>query len=109
MARKALRSLTAHKLRRGGGFRFEAEAPAAGRYQVVVRSGTMTVASGRRSFAGEGTAEVRVKLTRAGKKLLRRVKRAKCTVHVSFTTADGANASAKAVTRPRRGAAPSRR
>ena len=109
VARRALAARTARKLRRSGGFRFGAAAPAAGRYQVVVRSGTMTVAKGRRSFSAAGQAQLRVRLTRGGKRLFRFAKRAKCAVHVSFTTADGANASAKALTRPRRGAARSRR
>jgi hypothetical protein len=109
VARRALAARTARKLRRSGGFRFAAQAPAAGSYQVIVRSGTMTVAKGRRAFAGEGKGDVRVKLTKGGKKLLRFSRRAKFAVHVSFTTADGANASAKAVTRPRQAAARSRR
>jgi hypothetical protein len=109
LARKALAALTARRLRRSGGFRFAAEAPAEGSYLVLVRSGTMTVAKGRRSFATEGSGTVRVRLTRGGRKLLRFSRRAKFAVHVSFTASDGANASAKAVTRPRRAAARSRR
>jgi serine protease AprX len=108
-ARRALAAMTARKLRRRGAFSFDAKAPGAGRYEVYVRSGTLAVARGRRSFSSEGEARLRVKLTRSGRKLLRFSKRARCAVYVSFTTDTGATASAKAVTRPRRAAAPSRR
>jgi hypothetical protein len=43
------------------------------------------VAAGKGSFGGAGSAQITIKLTAAGKRLLRRVKRVKLTAKGTFT------------------------
>ena len=67
-------------------------------------SGTITykgkkVGAGRATSLKAGTASARLKLTKAGKQALKQVRKAKLTIKVTMTPADGARQSgAKAVT-----------
>jgi hypothetical protein len=53
-----------------------------------------TVGSGRRTSITGGTTKVRLKLTKAGRKALRKARRAKLTVKVSMTPASGSKLTA---------------
>jgi polysaccharide lyase-like protein len=62
---------------------------AAGKVSFVVTAKGVTVARGSRNFAGRGDANVRMRLTRTGKRLLRKASRIRLTVRAKFTARTG--------------------
>ena len=104
-----LRKLLAHmgraKLLRQGGLTVGLAAREAGRFRVVLTapaggkagaSRTATIAIGARSTARAGRVAVRVKLTRAGRRILRAGARTRATVTLRFAPKSGAGLSSSA-------------
>lgn len=84
---KPLRRLSTKRVLRRRGFAIrnvETIWPGRLRLQLVVRAGRVTLARGSRSFGEPGARKIKLRLTRAGGRLLRRKGRAKARLWVSF-------------------------
>jgi hypothetical protein len=67
---------------------------AAGKASFAARARRVTVARGSRTFGGRGKSDVRLKLTRPGKKMLGRASRITLTVKATFVARTGGRVSA---------------
>jgi hypothetical protein len=103
---KSLARLRIRGVLRRGGFTVTFNAPMAGTLAVRLTTGAgagrsarmsrqTTIANGRRVFSAPGKATFKVKLTKPGKKLLRRAKRLRATLGATFTPKTGNRATAK--------------
>ena len=88
--------------RRGASIQGDALTAGTERFDVFVTRATSISAaartrilSGKRTFAGAGKARVRLKLTRKGRRLLRRTRRARLELRGSFTDRAGKRTAAK--------------
>jgi serine protease AprX len=91
---RALRRLRRRGLLRRGSFRFLVGAPLAGTYEarlLVRRRGrpSVLVARGKRRFTRAGHKRLKVKLTRKGRAFLRRTRRPRLTLRLSFKPVGG--------------------
>ena len=68
----------------------DAYAPGAGRISVVARKGGKAVASGRARAAGQGTVAVKLRFTKAAKRSLKRARKVKLALAITFRPAQGA-------------------
>ncbi len=71
------------------GFTLTVDAPAPGKLRVVAKRGTRKVAAGRATARAAGKVAVRVRFTKRGRKALRRARKAKLTLAISLTPAQG--------------------
>ena len=78
------------------------KAPGAGKVKVTARRGKKVVASGSGKANAGGSASVRLKFNKAGKKTLRRAKSARLTVDVTYTPATGSRLKSRATLRLKR-------
>ena len=91
---KARRTSLKQALKRG--FVLDVGAPAAGRVTVVGRAGKRVVATGKATARAAGTVAVKVRFTKRGKRVLKRARKAKLTLTVTLTPAQGGPITARA-------------
>jgi subtilisin family serine protease len=99
--RTALRRLDRRALLRRGTFAVTLRAPRAGRLAVTLRRGTATIATGSRRAPRAGRVRVNVRLTRRGRRILRRAHRLDATMTVRFQPRSGKPVSRSAAVRLR--------
>jgi Ca2+-binding RTX toxin-like protein len=78
------------------GFVVDVTAPGAGKVRVVAKRGKQTVASGKATARAAGKIAVKVRFTKAGRKALRGARKAKLSLTVTLTPAQGAALTGKA-------------
>ncbi|HTE63105.1 MAG TPA: calcium-binding protein [Solirubrobacteraceae bacterium] len=78
------------------GFMLDVAAPAAGRVKVVAKASKRIVATGKATARGAGKVAVKVRFTKQGRTALRRARKAKLSIKITLTPAQGAAITGRA-------------
>lgn len=84
------------------GVTVKVQTPGPGKVKVTARRGKKVVASGSGKARDDGSASVKLKFNKAGKKALKRARSAKLTVDVTYTPASGSPVKSRATLKLKR-------